>query len=331
MSGHAPWPEPLAVGDLPPIGPAALTLGAFDGVHRGHRALLAATARAAAELGAASVALVFLPHPDEILHPGTLVERITAPHTTLELARLTGIDHPILLRFDETLRGLSPDGFLDALSPAIELRALVMTPQTAFGRGRAGTPERMTELGAARGFRVVLIEPVRVAGEAVSSSRVREAVRNGELHTAADLLGRAPSVEGVVVHGSGRGRALGFPTANLQTPYAAVVPPHGIYLGRTAVPERGVGPGHPSLVSVGTRPTFGDGRTLVEDHLLDYDGDLYDAWLRVEVVDRLRDERRFDRIDALVEQMRRDESEARRRFAAAELGANRPPTAGSKV
>jgi len=326
-------PPPVAVGELPTIGPAAVTLGVFDGVHLGHQAVLAATVRGAAEAGAASVALVFFPHPDEVLRPGSVVPRLAAPATSLEWIGQAGIERPILLRFDDALRSLPPEGFLDALAPALDLRILVMTPGTAFGRGRAGTPERLRELGSARGFGVVLVEPVEVGGAVVSSSRVRQAVAAGDLEAARELLGRPPIVEGTVVHGDGRGRGLGFPTANLETPYPGVLPPLGIYRGRTSVAERGVGPGHPSLVSIGVRPTFGGGRPLAEVYLLDYDGDLYDAWLRVELLDRLRDEERFATVEALVAQMRRDETEGRRRFAAEaeRVGGKRPRTAGPVV
>lgn len=330
--GHEPW----AVDELPAVGPAAVTMGVFDGVHLGHRALLAATADAAeqgAERGGerlASVALVFTPHPEEVLRPGRGVPRLAAPASTLEWIREAGIDHPLPVRFDDALRQLTPEQFLDALAPAVETRVLVMTPGSAFGRDRSGTPDRMRELGVERGFELRMVEPVATGGGAVSSSRIREALAAGDLHTAGELLGRAPVAEGVVVHGDGRGRALGFPTANLAIPYEPALPPNGIYRGRATVEERGVGPRHPALVSIGVRPTFGGGRRLVEVYLLDFDGDLYDAWLRVELLDHLRDEERFDSVEALVAQMRRDEEEARRRFRR-EVGGKRPPASDPTI
>jgi riboflavin kinase/FMN adenylyltransferase len=157
------------------------------------------------------------------------------------------------------------------------------------------------------------VDPLVVDDEVVSSSRIRRALAVGRIETATDLIGALPFLRGTVVHGNQRGRQLGFPTANLAFDYAAALPALGIYLGRVSVPERGVGPGHPALVSVGVRPTFqGDGRVLVEVYLLDWDGDLYDATLDLELVTRLREERRFDDVDALVTQMRADEEEARR-------------------
>lgn len=297
---------------LPSIGPAVVTLGVFDGVHLGHRHVLGATVHAADERGATPVALVFSPHPDEVIRPGTRVPRIVPPGVTLERIGAVGV-RPIEVRFDDDLRSLSPEAFLTALGPAMELRAITMTPGSAFGRGRAGTLERVREIGAALGFDAVVVEPASVAGGVVSSSRIRDLMTTGELDAAIGLLGGPPVLRGTVVHGDRRGRELGFPTANLAFAYAAALPALGIYFGRVHVPERGVGPGHPALVSVGVRPTFdGDGRVLVEAYLLDWDGDLYDATLDVELSHRLREERRFDSTDELVGQMRRDESEARR-------------------
>jgi riboflavin kinase/FMN adenylyltransferase len=305
----------LRPSELPTIGAAAVTLGVFDGVHRGHRHLLDALRGAATVSAAKSVAILFEPHPEEVIR-GMTVPRL-AP-TAVNAARIVeaGVDHAVPLRFDDALRALAPEEFLDALAPAIELRAFVMTPESAFGRGRAGTLERMRELAAERGFEVVTVEPLVVDGEPVSSSRVRLALAAGEIGQATALLGRAPYLEGVVVHGDRRGRSLGFPTANLAFGYSPALPALGIYLGRVAVPERGVGPAHPALVSVGVRPTFHPhGQVLVEVYLLDWDGDLYDATLQLELDARLREERRFESVDALVEQMRADEAEARRRLS----------------
>jgi riboflavin kinase / FMN adenylyltransferase len=299
---------------LPAIGPAALCMGVFDGVHRGHAALLGATVETAAQLRAASVALVFDPHPDEVIHPGTAVPRLTPPAVVLERIRALGIRHALPIRFDMGLRDRTAEEFLADLSPAIALRALVMTPESAFGRGRGGTVERMRSFAGEHGFAVRVVEPVLVAGEHASSSRLRRAVAAGDLEAVA-RLGQPAYLQGVVVAGDHRGRELGYPTANLRFDYAPAMPPLGVYAGRAAVPERGVGPAHPALVSIGTRPTFHDqGQVLVEVHLLDYDGDLYGAVLELELLHRLRDELRFESADQLVAQMHRDEAEARVRL-----------------
>ena len=301
-----------ALEGLPAVGPAALTLGVFDSVHRGHTALLQATVRAAAELGVASVALVFEPHPDEVLRPGTVVPRLTPLATVLDRIKGDcGVEWPLAVRFDDDLRQRSAEEFVSALGPAVQLRALVMTPDAAFGRGRGGTVARMRELGAEAGFEVILVEPVVIAGGVVSSTRIRAAIAAGEIGLARSL-GYPPRLEGTVVVGDRRGRSLGFPTANLAFDYVPAMPALGIYVGQVAVPERGVGPRHPALVSVGVRPTFhDDGKVLVEVHLLDFDGDLYGAGLQVDLLQRLREERRFDDAAALVAQMKLDEAAAR--------------------
>ena len=303
-----------SVADLPPIGPAALTMGVFDGVHRGHAKLLEAT-RAAAGSGS-SVALLFDPHPEELLRPGVQVPRLAPLSVNLEQVEALGVDHALPLRFDEALRSLSPEAFLDALTPAIELRALAMTPESAFGKGRAGTLERMRALGTQRGFSVIAVDPLVLDGAPVSSSRIRAALSEGAVEVASRLLGRPAYLEGTVVLGDQRGRELGFPTANLAFDYTAALPALGIYLGTVAVPDRQIGPAHPALVSVGVRPTFHEhGRVLVEVYLLDWDGDLYGTRLQLHLLERLREERRFDGVEALVRQMTLDEEDARRRLA----------------
>ncbi len=302
--------------ELPTIGPAVITLGVFDGVHLGHRHVLDVTIRAARDRDAASVALVFSPHPDEVIRPGSHVERLLPPDVTLERLAGAGIDHALEVRFDDSVRSMEPEAFLGALSPSMELRGITMTPDSAFGRGRAGTLDRVAEIGAEIGFDCIAVEPLLLDGAVVSSSRIRGLLREGRVETAANLLGSAPFLRGAVVHGDERGRELGFPTANLAIAYPAALPALGIYLGRVHISERAVGPDHPALVSVGVRPTFhDDGRVLVEVYLLDWDGDLYDATLDLVIDARLREERRFDSVEALVSQMRADEADARRRLA----------------
>jgi riboflavin kinase / FMN adenylyltransferase len=302
--------------DVPAIGPAVVTLGVFDGVHQGHRHLLDQAVRAARERQASAVAIVFEPHPDEVIRPGTSIARLLPPDLTRERLAAAGADHVAVVAFDDELRALAPEDFLDALSPGIELRGVAMTPDSAFGHRRAGTLERVAEIGAAAGFDAIRVEPLVVESDPVSSSRIRALLAEGEVGEATALLGAPPLLRGTVVEGDHRGRELGFPTANLDFPYTPALPALGIYLGHVAVPERSVGPGHPALVSVGVRPTFhDDGRVLVEVYLLDWDGDLYDAALTVELDARLREERRFASVEALVEQMRNDEADARQLLA----------------
>lgn len=308
--------SPTGLAELPPIGPAVVTLGVFDGVHVGHRHVLAETVAAARRLQAEPVALVFTPHPDEVLRPNSVVPRLLPPPVTIERIAALGV-RPIEMRFDDDLRSLAPDAFLATLAPSLDLRGITMTPDSAFGRGRAGTLPRVREIGAEQGFETVAVEPAAMDGLAVSSSRIRALLADGDVGAAARLLAAPPMLRGTVVHGDRRGRLLGYPTANLAfTTYTPALPALGIYVGRVAAPDRGVDPGHPALVSVGVRPTFeDDGRVLVEAFLLDWDGDLYDAELELELTDRLREERRFESAAALVDQMHRDESAARRLVA----------------
>lgn len=313
--------QALGLDELPAIGPAVVCLGVFDGVHAGHAAMLAATRAEAARRGVASVALVFEPPPDEVLRPGTVVPRLAPASTVLERIRMDhGIHAAVPLRFDAELRTHHAAAFVRELGPAIQLRALVMSPESAFGRGREGTVARMRQIGIEQGFEVIAVERVIVDGAPVTSTRIREAVAAGEIAAAA-AMGYPPRLEGIVVPGDRRGRRLGFPTANLAFDYAPAMPPLGIYVARVGVPERAVGPGHPALVSIGVRPTFhAAGQVLVEAYLLDFDGDLYGARLSLDLLARLRDERRFANVDELVAQMRRDEAEARARLGLPSAG-----------
>jgi len=293
-----------------PTGPAALALGVFDGVHRGHRALLSGVREAAAARGARPVALVFDPPPIEVIRPGEHVERLAPLPENLGRIRDAGV-LPIPLRFDASVRELPPEAFLEALAPGLRTAAIVMTPDTAFGRGRSGTPSHLTDIGADRGFEVILIDPELDDGP-ISSSRIRRALAKGDIPGAARLLGRRPSVRGEVVRGDSRGLELGYPTANLAFGYRPALPALGIYAGFAHVTTGATG----ALVSVGRRPTFHyQGDVVVEAHLLDWSGDLYGRQLRIELVGRLRDERRFESAADLTAQMRRDEVGARAALA----------------
>lgn len=296
----------VGFGELPSIGPAVLTMGVFDGVHLGHRAILAATRELAADRGLQSVALVFDPPPDEVLRPGNRLARLAPVAVNLERIRAVGVTVVLPFRFDEQVRDLSAGAFLDAFAPQIVIGGLAMSTRSAFGRDRGGTPARAQELGAERGFDVRMVEPVEVAGSIVSSTRVRRAIAKGGVEEAQDL-GVAPYLEGTVVVGDRRGRELGFPTANLRFDYVPAMPSLGVYAGRVTEAGSGVTAGHPALISIGTRPTFrDDAAVLAEVHLLDFDGDLYGELLGVELLARLRDEQRFPDADSLIAQMRRD-------------------------
>lgn len=301
---------PLRLGDLPEIGPAVVTLGVFDGVHLGHRAILDTTREEATDRGLTSLALVFDPPPVEILQPGTSVPRLAPLHVNLRRIEAQ-LDRAIPIHFDEEVRELSAEEFLDAVTPMVSLRGLTMSSRSAFGRDRGGTPARMRQLATERGFTLRLVDPVEVGGAPVSSTRIRAAIADGDV-AGARALGVVPYLEGTVVAGDRRGRELGFPTANLQFAYQPSMPSLGIYAGRLTEAGPSVTAGHPALISIGTRPTFHAGtEVLVEVHLLDFDGDLYGVRLGVELRARLRDERRFEGAEALVSQMRLDAERGR--------------------
>jgi riboflavin kinase / FMN adenylyltransferase len=284
------------------IGPVALTLGVFDGVHRGHRYLLSATREAAAARDARPVALVFDPPPIEVIRPDVTLERLAPLAENLTRISHAGV-HPIPVQFDPAVRDLPPEVFLDRLGPGLRPSAIVMTPDGAFGKDRSGTSKRLTEIGSQRGFEVVAIEPETSDG-VISSTRIRQALAAGDVAEAQRLLGRLAAVTGTVVRGDGRGRELGYPTANLRFSYLPALPALGIYAGWAI--------GQPALISIGRRPVFHtDGDVVFEAHILDWDGDLYDQELRVEVANRLREERKFASVQDLIDQMKRDESEAR--------------------
>ncbi len=251
------------------------------------------------------MALVFDPPPDEVIRPGSRVARLAPLRVNLARIEAAGLS-AVPIRFDEHLRQLSAEAFLDALGPAISLGGLAMSSRSAFGRDRGGTASRMQDLALQLGFALRLVEPVEVGGAAVSSTRIRAAVASGDVEQSR-TLGVTPYVEGIVVQGDRRGRELGFPTANLRPEYPPVMPANGIYAGRITEAGSGVARGHPALISIGTRPTFHDGAAvLAEVHLLDFDGDLYGVRMGVELLARLRDEQRFPDAQALVAQMRRD-------------------------
>lgn len=295
----------------------AATVGVFDGLHRGHLAVLRALVRTARALGAAPVVITFDPHPD-------LVLRGVAPTLLCDLdermARLAaaGVTHLVVQPFDRALAALSAEEFVARLGRARDLAALLMTPESAFGRGREGTSASLAIVGARRGFRVVEVAALRSGGGAVSSGRIRSLLAEGRLGAAARLLGRRPAVTGEVVRGDGRGRALGYPTANLAFAAPVALPLDGIYAVR--VGWGGVDPLAPlrradGVASLGVRPTFGTGARVLEVHLFDLDEDLYGQRLRVEFVRRQRGERRFAEAGSLVAQMDQDAARARRTLA----------------
>ncbi|HEX6433012.1 MAG TPA: bifunctional riboflavin kinase/FAD synthetase [Gemmatimonadales bacterium] len=312
MTGRARFPA----SPLPrlPKG-TTVTVGSFDGVHLGHQAVLHEIGRRARESGRASVLVTFDPHPLEVVNPEAAPPLLTTGPERLEILALSPLDYVLLLRFDRHLAGLTPESFVqEILLERCAVRELVIGHDHGFGRGRSGDVETLRRLGAAEGFDVDVVDPIDFGGQHVSSSRIRRAVAGGDLVTARAMLGRPYSVVGRVGQGERRGRLLGVPTINLsELSPRKLLPPDGVYAVR--VEWRG---GHAGgMMNQGPKPTFEDGRRILEAHLFDVDADLYGEWVRVEWVERLRDIERFESVQHLQKQLERDRSRALAALAAA--------------
>ncbi len=306
----------------PPPGGSAVTIGAYDGVHRGHQALLAELRRRADAEGLTTAVVTFDRHPAAVVRPASAPRLLCDLDQKLELLEAAGVERTVVLRFDEERANESAEDFVrQVIQRGLDARLVVVGEDFHFGHGRKGNVALLTEMGAAGGFEV---EGVSLASDAanagrgapaISSTRIRALVADGRVAEAAELLGRPHQVRGTVVHGDRRGGTeLGFPTANLDVGPAIALPAVGIYAGWYERPD---GSRWASAVSVGRRPTFyGDaGELLVEAFLLDFAGDLYGEEGRLSFVSRLRDEEAFDSVDALVAQMHRDVAAARRVLA----------------
>jgi riboflavin kinase/FMN adenylyltransferase len=285
-----------------------VTVGSFDGVHLGHQAVLAEVARRARAAERTSVLVTFEPHPLAVINPQAAPPLLTTGPERREILALTAIDYALFLRFDRTLARLSPDDFVrDVLLARCGMQDLVFGYDHGFGRNRSGDVETLRRLGAELGFAVDAVPPADVEGEPVSSGRIRRAVAGGDLRTAARLLGRPYTVSGRVTTGERRGRLLGVPTVNLgEIPGEKLLPPDGVYA--VWVEWRGGRAG--GMMNQGSRPTFNDGRRVLEAHLFGFDAELYGEWVRVEWVERLRDVRRFAGVEQLQEQLQRDRARA---------------------
>jgi riboflavin kinase/FMN adenylyltransferase len=279
-------------------GRSVVTIGFFDGVHRGHRGVFARTVEAARERGARSVVVTFDRHPREVLTPGNEPRLLTTTERKAELIAENGIDELVVLEFTPEFSGWSAETFVErVLVEGLAAVHIAVGRNFTFGHRALGNVAMLRALGPARGFTVEEVPLLRLDGRIVSSSSIRDALAEGDLRWPTTALSRPHAVNGVVVSGAGRGHGLGYPTANLRAFPRLLLPKVGIYAGRTRTRD-GV---HVAAVSVGTNPTFGVEPLHIEAFLLDFDGDLVNQPISVEFVERLRDEERFDTPDALVE------------------------------
>ena len=290
--------------DLTPGAPYVATIGKFDGLHRGHRRLIDLTKQRAAELGAKSAVITFDPHPLLVLRPGRPFTQLVCFSDRVKLIAGLDVDLLLVITFTPQIAALSPEAFMTLLLGHLNLKLLMEGEDFALGKGRAGTPAVLAEIGQRLGYGVETIARIQVDGEEVSSDAIRRHLDVGDVAAAGKLLGRAPAASGPVVEGAKRGRTIGFPTANIAVPEGLALPANGVYAAVATSPE--LPRAYRAMVNIGTRPTFDGGPRTVEAHVLDFDGNLYGVLLTLHFVDRLRDEQRFDGVAALVAQLERD-------------------------
>jgi riboflavin kinase/FMN adenylyltransferase len=292
----------------PDVAGGAVTIGNFDGVHRGHQALVATARKQADALGGPAVVMTFNPPPHQVLHPGSERPPLTTIPQRAELLHALGADHVVVLRTSPALLALSPEAFFeDVIARQLGAKAVVEGYDFRFGRGRAGTNDTLRTLCHAAGLVFEEVSQLTLHGDPVSSSRVRSALVSGDVARAAELLNRRYRIAGSVVTGAKRGRTIGFPTANLGD-VPTVLPGNGVYAVRASVD----GQEWPAAANVGPNPTFGENAQKIEVHLIGFSGDVYGKPMEVEFVTRLRETKPFGGVSELAEQLKKDVEQAKR-------------------
>jgi len=293
--------------DLEPR-PRALALGTFDGVHAGHRAVIGRAVEVARERGLTSAVLTFDRHPLSVVDPARAPRLLTGAAEKRRLIAELGPDELVVLPFDERLAALTPAEFCrDLLATTLQARIVVVGENFNFGAGGAGDADALRSCGAAHGYETLVVTLVTEHGKTISSTRIRRLLSAGELEEVREILGRPPSATGRVVAGDQRGRTLGVPTANVDVEAGTIFPGRGVYAARVHVGDRW----HRAAVNIGHNPTFRSKHAetthvTVEAFLLDFSGDIYHSDIRVDFLHKIRDERRFASVEALIAQMRRD-------------------------
>ena len=284
-----------------------LTVGVFDGVHRGHQHLINYLREGARQRNLLSGVVSFKHHPRQVLRPQNGLPHLTGLKERARLLKGLGIDFIVTLSFTPTLAQLTARQFVALLKQHLRMQGLVIGPDFALGRGREGNAASLVALGKEMAFTVDVVPSIVIDGEVASSTAVRAALAEGDMKRVSELLGRHFGVEGRVTTGSERGRVLGFPTANLAFQPHRALPPDGVYISRAYVDAEP----HQSVTNIGQRPTFNAGERTVEVYLLDFEGDLYGRELRIELIERLRDEMRFASAEELKAQIAKDVEQAR--------------------
>ncbi|MYA61944.1 MAG: bifunctional riboflavin kinase/FAD synthetase, partial [Dehalococcoidia bacterium] len=287
---------------------STITIGVFDGVHRGHRHLIGRLVQEARSAGVLAGVLTFKNHPITILRPGVKALLLTDLDERIRLLKELGVDFVVPVRFDRELAGLPSREFLLHLYEKLRMRRLIVGPDFAMGRDRDGTLDTLPAIGESIGFTFEAVDLMTDSVGVVKSTTIRNSIAEGDVSRAARLLGRNFSVSGVVGHGEERGRELGFPTANLELAPGFIFPADGIYAAWAHLDSGS----YMAATSIGVRPTFDDGENrTIEAYLLDFSDDIYDQPLRLEFVRRLRGEEKFDTIEALLAQMDEDVRQTR--------------------
>jgi riboflavin kinase/FMN adenylyltransferase len=292
---------------LSPEKDTVLTVGVFDGVHLGHKYLLARLLERARERNLLSGVVTFDPHPQKVLSPKTRLPFLTDLEQRKALLKDEGVSAVIVLTFTRELVRLSAVQFVGLLKNYLRLRELVIGPDFTLGRNREGNVSTLRTLGEDMGFAVTVVTPVKINGDMVSSTAIREALAGGDLKRVRSLIGRPFSLHGRVVRGDSRGAKLDFPTANLEVDPEQALPAEGVYATWTHIGERA----YESMTNIGRRPTFGGQRSGVEVYILGYQGNLYGQELKIDIMERLRGERQFDTVEALKSQIVEDIAQGR--------------------
>jgi riboflavin kinase/FMN adenylyltransferase len=292
---------------LSPDKDTILTIGVFDGVHLGHKHLLTKLIERARELNLLSVVVTFDPHPQKLLSPKTELPFLTSLEQRKALLRDAGAEAVIILPFTQELAQLSARGFVELLKDYLRLKELVIGPDFTLGRSREGNVSTLRKLGEDMGFTVTVVPPVRINGEMVSSTAIRGALARGNLERVHSLIGRPFSLHGKVVRGESRGAKLDYPTANLEIEPEQALPAEGVYATWAYIGSRA----YESVTNIGRRPTFGGGKSVVEVYILGYWGSLYGEELKIDIMESLRAEKKFDSVEALKRQIAEDVARGR--------------------
>lgn len=279
-----------------------LTIGVFDGVHLGHKHLLAEVKEQARNLNCLSGVVTFRQHPDKLISPGKELPYLTSFDERINRLKQEGIDTVVVLSFNRELAEIEARQFVSLLKKYLKMRAMVIGPDFALGKNRKGEPNYLRELGKEMGFTVTVVPPKTTNGEIISSTAIRKALAEGDMEHVYVLAGQYFSLSGPVVSGVGRGRELSYPTANLNVDARQALPPYGVYATLAYIDNRA----HQSLTSIGVRPTFDNGDRTIEVFILDYKGNLYGKELKVEFVERLRPEKKFATAEELKRQIAED-------------------------